>query len=86
MQDASLFFRFQAVSCFHRRRRYSVLSPEWRHQIEDARRFIRASRADWKHRSPEERAETLAQIAATRTVYALGPRVRSQRPKVGNEP
>jgi hypothetical protein len=86
MQDASLFFRSRAVSCFHRRRRYPILSPDWRHGVEDARQFIRASRADWEHRSPEERKETLRKLSSPARSMLLGPRVRSQRRKAANEP
>jgi hypothetical protein len=68
MEDAALFFRHTAHGCFHRRRKYPVLSPEWRREVEDARRFIRACRANWDNRPRE----------FMRTGYALGPRVRTQ--------
>ena len=70
MQDAALFFRHTAIGCFHRRRKYPLLSPEWQHEVDDARRFIRACRENWDDRPRE----------ITRTVYALGPRVRTQKP------
>ena len=69
MQVAALFFRSRASACFHRRRQHPFLSDEWRHEVEDARRFIRATRENWDDRPRE----------ITRTVYALGPRVRTQR-------
>jgi DNA invertase Pin-like site-specific DNA recombinase len=47
MQDAALFFRHTALACFHRRRKYPVLSAQWRHEVNDARRFIRGCRTDW---------------------------------------
>ena len=71
MQDAALFFRHRAISSFHRRRLYPVLSADWRHEVEDARRFIRACRDCWDDQPHE----------ILRTVYALGPRVRTQRPQ-----
>jgi hypothetical protein len=77
MQSASLFYRQRAVMCFHRRRKYPLLSDDWRNEVEDARRFIRASRDDWRQRSEKERLETITQI--TRTWYALGPRIRTQK-------
>ena len=70
MQDAAMFFRNRAVMCFHRRRRWPFLSDAWRHEVEDARRFIRACRANWQYDQPHE---------ILRTVYALGPRVRTQK-------
>ena len=70
MQDAALFYRSRAVACFHRRRRWPFLSDGWRHEVEDARRFIRATRANWDDRPRE----------ITRTHYALGPRVQMQKP------
>ena len=66
MEDAALFFRQRAFACFNRCRRHPVLSDEWRHEVEDARRFIRACRANWDDR-PREIA---------RTFYALGPLAR----------
>jgi len=91
MQDAALFFRHTALGCFHRRRKYPLLSPEWQHEVDDARYFIRACREDWQARPAHERLAAAAAI--TRTVYALGPRVRTQRPltrmhrdEAGNEP
>ncbi len=69
MQDAALFFRSRAVACFHRRRKYAALSPEWRHEVKEAREFIRYCRANWDDRPRE----------ITRTAYALGPNVRLQR-------
>lgn len=71
MEDAALFYRHTALGCFHRRRKYLLLSPEWRHEVDDARRFIRACRDNWDDRPRE----------IVRTVYALGPRVRLQRPR-----
>ena len=68
MQDAALFYRSRAVSSFHRRRLHPILSDEWRHSVGEARMFIRACRSTWDDRPREIR----------RTVYALGPRVRSQ--------
>ena len=69
MQDAALFFRQRALACFHRRRKYPLLSPEWQHEVDDARYFIRACRDNWDDRPRE----------IVRTHYALGPRVRMQR-------
>ncbi len=69
MQDAALFYRHAALGCFHRRRKYGLLSPEWRHEVNEARLFIRHCRANWDDRPRE----------ITRTAYALGPRVRAQR-------
>ena len=40
MRDAELFFRQRARACFHRRRKYPVLSEEWRHEVDDCRKFI----------------------------------------------
>jgi hypothetical protein len=70
MQDAAMFFRHQAVACFHRRRRWPFLSAAWRHEVDDARRFIRACRDSWQHDQPHQ---------ILRTFYALGPKVREQR-------
>ncbi|MGO9235679.1 MAG: hypothetical protein ACLP4V_17040 [Methylocella sp.] len=67
MQDAGLFYRHAALGCFHRRRKYALLSPEWRHEVKDARQFIRYCCANWDDRPRE----------ITRTAYALGPRVRT---------
>ena len=58
------------MACFHRRRRWPFLSDEWRHEVEDARRFIRATRANWDDRPRE----------IVRTCYALGPLVQMQKP------
>lgn len=69
MKAPALLFRQRACACFHRRRIYSFLSDEWRHEVEDARRFIRACRANWDDRPRE----------IFRTFYALGPRVTTQR-------
>jgi hypothetical protein len=89
MEDYAAFCRQRAVARFHRRRRWPFLSPAWRHEVDDARRFIRSCREDWQSRSAQERLD--AKI--TRTIYALGPNVRlqrtlarSQRDKAGNEP
>ena len=68
MQDAALFYRHVALGCFHRRRKYPLLSPEWRHEVEDARQFIRYCRANWDDRPRK----------IIRTAYALGPRVRGR--------
>jgi len=91
MQDAALFFRHVALGCFHRRRKYALLSPEWRHEVDDARRFIRYCRREWLDRPGHGRSADPAEI--TRTVYALGPNVRlqrmithPQRDTAGNEP
>jgi hypothetical protein len=62
MQNAALFFRHTALGCFHRRRKYPVLSENWLHEVTDARRFIRACRANWDDRPRE----------IIRTAYALG--------------
>ncbi len=75
MQDAALFFRSRAVACFYRRRRWPFLSDEWRHEVEDARRFIRATRANWDDRPRE----------ITRAHYALGPLVQMQKPLTRTE-
>jgi hypothetical protein len=55
MQDAVLFFRHTALGCFRRRRRYPVLSENWLHEADDARRFIRAYRDNRHDYSPDER-------------------------------
>ena len=70
MQDAALFFRHTALGCFHRRRLYPVRSADWQHEVDDARRFIRACRDSWDDQPHE----------IIRTAYALGPRVRTQKP------
>jgi hypothetical protein len=69
MQDPALFFRHTALACFHRRSKYPVLSADWQHEVDDARRFIRACRDCWDDQPHE----------IIRTAYALGPRVRMQR-------
>jgi hypothetical protein len=69
MQDAAMFFRNRAISSFHRRRKYPVRSENWLHEVNDARRFIRACRDSWDDQPRE----------IIRTAYALGPRVRTQR-------
>jgi len=46
-----------------------VLSPEWQQEVDDARRFIRACRADWQARPAHERLAAAA-AAITCTVYA----------------
>jgi len=51
--------------------------PRGGHEVEDARRFIKAYRAEWQSRPAQERLA--APAAITRTVYALGPNVRLQR-------
>jgi hypothetical protein len=91
MEDYAAFCRQRAVACFHRRRRWPFLSPAWRHEVDDARSFIRYYRAEWQSCSAQERLDAVAKI--TRTVYALGPCVRMQkaithpqRDKAGNEP
>ena len=70
MQDAALFFRSRALASFHRRRKYALLSPEWRHEVKEARQFIRYCRANWDDRPRE----------ITRTHYALGPLMQMQKP------
>jgi hypothetical protein len=70
MEDAALFFRQRAFACFHRRRRWPFLSAEWRHEVADARRFIRACRDHWHGYSADQRRNFAAQIARPR--YALG--------------
>ena len=91
MQDYAAFCRQRAWACFCRRRRWAFLSDEWRHEVEDARRFIRSCREDWQTRPAHERLAAAAAI--TRTVYALGSNVRlqrmmthPQRDTAGNEP
>jgi len=76
MQDAALFYRCRAFSSFHRRRRYPLLSPEWRHEVKDARRFIRHCRAEWLSRPGHGRSAHRGEV--TRTFFALGPAVRTQ--------
>ena len=49
--------------------KYATLSPEWRHEVNEARLFIRYCRANWDDRPRE----------ITRTAYALRPRARTQR-------
>jgi len=78
MQDAALFFRNRALASFHRRRRYPLLSPDWRHDVEDARRFIRYCRAEWLSRPGHGRSADPTEIS--RPVYALGGAVRTPRP------
>ena len=53
MQDAALFFRSRAVAAFHRRRKYALLSDDWRHYVAEARRFIRACRTMIAFRHPD---------------------------------
>lgn len=77
MQDAALFFRHQAYSCFHRRRLYLLLSAEWRHEVDDARRFIRHARTEWLDRPGHGRSARLSEI--TYTVFAMGPYLAMQR-------
>lgn len=72
MQDAALFYRSRAVSCFHRRRLHPVLSDEWRRTVQDARQFIRSCRDSWNDRPRE----------IIRTHFALGPQLRTQRPPI----
>jgi hypothetical protein len=69
MQDAALFFHYTALACFHRRRKHSVLSANWQHELDDARKFIRACRDCWDEQPHE----------IIRTAYALGPRVRTPK-------
>jgi hypothetical protein len=76
MEDAALFFRHTALGCFQRRRKYPVLSENWRHEVNDARAFIRYCRAHWLDRPGHGRSADPAEI--TRAAYALGPRVRLQ--------
>jgi hypothetical protein len=83
MEDAGLFYRHVALGCFHRRRKYAPLSSKWRDEVEDARSFIRATRANW-----DDRPRVIV-----RTAFALGPNVRlqrmitrPQRDTAGNEP
>ena len=45
MRDAKGFFRQRALAAFHRRRRHRVGSQEWRHEVAEARSFIRSYRA-----------------------------------------
>jgi hypothetical protein len=73
MQDPALFFRQRALACFHRRRHWPLLSPQWRHEIEDARRFIDAFRRACEGRTPEGQTTTF-----TRNASSLGPQA-SQR-------
>ena len=40
MEHAESFFRQRAGACFHRRRKHPVLSGEWKHEVDDARKFI----------------------------------------------
>jgi Protein of unknown function (DUF2442) len=62
MQDPALFFRHTALACFHRRRKYPVLSADWQHEVDDARSFIRLCRASWDDRPRK----------IIRTAYAWG--------------
>jgi hypothetical protein len=39
MEDYAAFCRQRADACFHRRRKYPVLSENWRHEVSDARQF-----------------------------------------------
>ncbi len=50
MQDYAAFCRQRAFACFHRRRRWPFLSPAWRHEVDDARRFIRSYREAVAHK------------------------------------
>lgn len=53
MQDYASFCRQRAQACFHRRRRYQILSDEWRHEVADARRFIKAYRNELRVQDAE---------------------------------
>jgi hypothetical protein len=63
--------RVNSMAAFHRRRKYALLSDDWRHCVDEARYYIRACREGW----PDQPHEIL------RTSYALGPHVRTQRPQ-----
>ena len=76
MQDAALFFRHRAFACFRRRRKYPLLSDDWQHEVDDARRFIRACRDIRQSYSDDERQKFREQIGRYGG-YALGPRDRS---------
>ncbi len=75
MQDAAMFFRSRAVAAFHRRRKYALLSADWRDCVDEARYFIRACRQNWDYDQPHQ---------ILRTLYALGPRTGIRRKD--NEP
>jgi hypothetical protein len=79
MQDAALFFRHRAFACFRRRRKYPLLSEGWRHEVDDARGFIRACRDIWQSYSDDERRKFAEQLAHSRYGgYAFGPRYHHQ--------
>lgn len=73
MQDPALFFRQRALACFHRRGRWTFLSPAWRHEVEDAKRFIAAFRQMWEGRTSKD-----GEAVFTRSALVLGPNA-SQR-------
>ncbi len=52
-----------------------MLSPEWRHEVKEARQFIRYCRANWDDRPRE----------ITRSHYALGPLMQMQKPLTRTE-
>ncbi len=45
MQDPLGFFRQRALAAFHRRSLYPILSEDWRHTVDEARRFVNTYRA-----------------------------------------
>jgi hypothetical protein len=47
MEDPAGFFRQRAGASFHRRRKYPVLSGNWLHEVNSARRFIAAIAPSW---------------------------------------
>lgn len=63
MQDAAQFFRQTVLVAFCRRPHRPVRSPDWRCEVERARRFLRYYREELQNRTPYEGGEFLAEIA-----------------------
>jgi hypothetical protein len=79
MDDPAWFYRHRAIACIRRRRRYPILSDNWRHEVEDARRFIRACHQLLAAYTPDARRAFVEQLAhSTYRGYALAPRQRPQ--------
>jgi hypothetical protein len=86
MKDSALFYRHRAFACFRRRRRYPILSDDWRHEVEDSRRFIRACRSLLIAYSDDERRAFSEQLVhSTYGGYALGPRTYRKPPITAEE-
>ena len=86
MQDAALFYRHRAFACFRRRRKYPFLSEHWRHEVEDARRFIRTCHSLLIAYSDDERRAFCEQLVhSTYGGYTLGPRTYRKPPITAEE-